>query len=481
MNITYNNRVEGQATNMITFTDIPNILKVLDDDYGSKAYYTLTFVGNLKGETNKDEQWYITLFGDTITNVLDPSNAVNKSFFVGQSPSATAASVARALRSCPNLAANFSVEHDGTSVTVTAYDNGSLFNGTDYFSTNIAQAYMGTSGQDGSASSDLQGALIDVDVYTDSEYVTTLEKNWYNGEAAFDMSPVLTTLSEYGRIMPYSFKISSLKGENYAVFGNIVGNYTSVGYMCNQGYKFLDNEFQVAQNYSRGAVRDVANNTILYLYKPSIDLSLYTGNNGGFTYKIEYLDSALNLIYSAETSVRCSSNSLLDFHITLDSPSGTYSYFNSAFYIDLTISHDKIRYNVIKPLKATEYSQRILWRNSYGGISFYDFTGQRSETRDLDLSTYQKNIFGYYDNTKNELNRVYNNEVDYTVTLKSHLFEHDGKYIFNDLLQSAEVWTVINGETYGILIDSISVEEQNQNNIYEATLRYKYSQKPSLL
>lgn len=477
MNITYNNLSSPEL--LVTFTDIPNILKVIDDDYGSKATYTLTFVGNLYGETTADSQWYITLFGDTISNVLDSNNAVNKAFYVSTANTATAASVARALRNCPNLAANFTVEHNGTSVVVKARDNGSIFQGN-YFESNINQAYMGRIGTDGYSNSQLQGALIDVDVYSNGEYLTTLEKNWYNGEAAFDMSPVLTTIAEIGKTVPYEFKVSSLKDGGYSVLGNIENNYISVGYMVNQGYKYLVlGEMVIAENVSRGASRDVENNMLLYTYANRIPVSFYCHNLGGLNYTVTYLDSAYNTITATTDSWRNtdSSQKLKQIDFVLDP-----TYFNQAFYIDITLgSTTTLRYNVIKPLKATEYWQRICWRNSYGGVSFFDFTGQRSETRNLELSTYQKNIFGYYDNEKNELNKSYDNKVEYTVTLKSHLFEHDGKYIFNDLLQSSDVWTEINGETYGILIDSVSVEEQNQNNIYEATVRYKYSQEPSLL
>jgi hypothetical protein len=78
-----------------------------------------------------------------------------------------------------------------------------------------------------------------------------------------------------------------------------------------------------------------------------------------------------------------------------------------------------------------------------------------------------------------ELTKPYNNKVDYSVTLKSHLFEHDGKYIFNDLIQSGKIWTEINNNFYEIILDSVSVEEQNNNDIYEATVKYHYSQVPS--
>lgn len=481
--ITYNNL--GSPTNIVTFTDVPNILKVEDSDGGSYATFNFTINSSLKGVTTADGQWYITFLGETISNVLDPDNAVNKNFYISSNNTSTAASMVKAFRNCPGIIANFNVElvDSGgvTGVKLTAKGVGTIWtNMTNYLDTNIENTYMTMNGTDGSASSSLNGALIDVDVYSNDNYITTLEKNWYGGEASFNMSPVLTTISEYGRVVPYNFKISSIKNGEYALLGTVNSNYTTPGYMVNQGSKFLVlSGLQVAQNYSRGASREFDNNTILYVYKPVIDISVYAGNSGGFTQKIEFLDSAFNIIGSSTTQRSIQSYSLIDLQINLN-VSGN-AYFPLAFYVDVTLGALKVRYNVIKPLKSTEYSQRILWRNSYGGISFFDFTGQRSETRDVDISTYQKNIFDYYTDPMNELEKVYDNEVKYTVTLKSHLFEHDGKYIFNDLIQSGEVWTEINGQNYGIIIDSVSVDETDRNDIYEATVKYHYSQEPSLI
>ena len=482
MEITYNNQT---TQNIITLTDVPNILKVEDESGGTYATLIFVIANNFKSITTSDNQWYITFLGETITNVMSPQNAVNKNFYVSNSNVSTASSMAKAFRNCPTVIANFDVEQVdfgiARGVRLTAKAVGTVWTGiSDYLSTNIPSSYLSVSPQDGEAWSDLQGALIDVDVYSDGNYITTLEKSWYNGEAAFNMSPVLTTISRVGEIVPYTFRISSIKDGEYATLGNISTNYSTVGYMCNQGYKYLNNDFSIAQNFSRGTSREFENNTILYLYEPKINISLYTGNNGGFSYSIDYLDSAFNNITPTITATkRCSSNSLLDLEFALNHDGSAH--FPSAFYIDLTLGSLKVRYNVIKPLKATEYGQRILWRNSYGGISFFDFTGQKSETRDVEISTYQKNIFDYYTDEMNELNKIYDNEVKYTVTLKSHLFEIDGKYIFNDLLQSPLVWTEINGETYAIIIDSVSVDETDNNNVYEATVKYHYSQEPSLI
>lgn len=478
--INYNKNEYGSG--MITFTDIPNILSVQDSDYGTYATLNLVINTSFKDNTTSDGQWYITFLGETITNVLDPQNAVNKNFYVASTPISTAASIARAFRNCPSIAANFNIENTtygiASAVKLTAKAVGTVWtNISNDYKTNISNDYVSVYAENGSADSDLVGALIDVDVYKNGDYITTLEKNWYGGEAAFDMSPVLTTFAEYGDAIPYTFIVSSIKDGEYSLLGEIDTNYISVGYMCNQGSKYLYNSgLNFAQNFSRGAERNVENNTLLYVYYPLVELSFYNGSSTSFNITIEYLDSAYNVIRTDSTIWRFNGKILNNLHLPLDD-----TYFNQAFYVDITVGTKKVRYNVIKPLKATEYSQRILWRNSYGGISFFDFTGQRSETRDVDISTYQKNIFGYYDAGKNELEKVYDNEVKYSVTLKSHLFEHDGKYIFNDLIQSAEVWTEINGQDYAIILDSVSVDETDNNNIYEATVKYRYSQSPSLI
>lgn len=477
--ITYNGLLA--PSNLITFTDVPNILKVEDSAGGTYATLTLTFDGNLKSTTTKDGQWYITFLGETISNVVDYNNAVNKNFYVSAFPDSTAASVADALRNCPTIAAHFTVDHsDDDVVTVKARAVGTMWSSmTNYFSTNITNTYLSYTAIDGSATSSLAGSIISVRVASRGNYVTTLSKSYYGSECAFNMSPLLTTLAKPGMTVPYNYDVSYVKNGTYSLLGQVNNNHISVGYMVNQGQKFLVNtSLNIAQNYSRGTSRGIENNTILYVYGTTIPISFYNGNTNTLTIRTVYRDSALGEITASTTSWGNTDNNrkLWDINVVLSS-----QYLAKAFYVDVEIGSKIIRYNVIKPIKATEYYQRIYWRNSYGGISFFDFTGAKSESRDVDVETYQKNIFDYYTDSKNELDKIYNNDVKYTVTLKSHLFEKDGKYIFNDMMQSPELWVERNGETYGIIIESVSVEEQDRNNIYEATVKYRYSQKPSLI
>lgn len=482
MDITYNG-IQG-ANNLVTFTDVPNILKVEDDGGGTYATFSLIFNGNLKSSTTKDGQWYITFLGETITNVVDYNNAVNKNFYVSTSSESTAASVCRAFRNCPGIYANFTIEHGESEVEIRARAVGSVWSGMrSFFETNIPAARLEYTAYDGSANSSLAGALINVNVIVNGKYITALAKNYYGKECAFDVSPVLTSVAKIGETVPYHFHVSYTKDGEYTYLGRVGGgdNHIAQGYMVNQGSKYLDitqSSVVIAQNFSRGTAKGLANNTILYLYGNTIPVTFYRNGSSSVAILVEYKNSAYETISSVTTSYDDSdvSNKLKETTLVL-----TSSLLERSFYVDVTINSQTIRYNVIKPVKATEYYQRIYWRNSYGGISFFDFTGQKSETRDVDVSTYQKSIFDYYSSPKNELEMIYDNDVKYFVTLKSHLFEKDGKYVFNDLMQSPYVWTVVNGEEYLIIIDSVSVEEQDRNDIYEATVKYRYSQKPSLI
>ena len=204
--ITYNNRSIGNASNLVTFTDIPNILKVTDASGGTKQTISLTFNGNLAGVVHTDP-WIITIQGETISSVDTFDKAINKSFFVSTSNNTTAASAARALKNCPNIAALYTVQQYQNGIILTARDIGSF---TVTVDSNISSTYLTRIVTQGSSQSQLVGSKIDVDVYNGSDYITTLEKNFYNGEAAFNMSPVLTTFAKRSKTEPYLFRLNTI-------------------------------------------------------------------------------------------------------------------------------------------------------------------------------------------------------------------------------------------------------------------------------
>lgn len=497
---------ETQENNLITFTDIPNIVKVEDDvdvENAQKAYLYFTVSGVNSLPVTGDGQYTIMVEGETISNVTDPANAINKNFYISSAANgdkATALSIARAFRNCPTIAANWNIQQDGNIVKLDER-NPIQTDTQSYYSDILSPNWNGKitlQAMDAQNISNLTSAKVMLDIFkSDNDiYVTTLEKTCNLNKVAFNLSPVLTTFAEYGKAIPFKFKLSYLT--SWGAYFDVNDkdedkNYISIGYLCNQGNKYLaKDEFAFAQNMSRGnawpnqtsTLGTIVNNSLLYIYEPYIPVSFYRGNLGGATVTINYLDSAFNVIGTQTQTWHNTDSSkvLVEKGYVLNASQQYAAYFSNAFYIDFAFGTNIIRYNVIKPLYATEGCQRIYFRNSYGGISFFDFTGKKTETRTLDLQTYNKNIYDFYTDEMNELEKTYNNDVNYEVTLKSHLFEEDGKYIFNDMLQSSKLWTVVNGQTYAIILDNVSVEEiDSNNNIYEATIRFRYSMTPSIL
>lgn len=475
MDITYNGLFEPSA-DILTFTDVPNILKIQEQITGEKADITLYFEGNLRTSVTGDSQYYITILGETITNVMNPQNATNKRFYISGDEDATAMQVARALRNCSGIAAQFNIIHNGPEILLLAKTIGAKgLNNPNSIQRNIPSDKLTIEYGDGNAYSVLYNGKVDVDVYSGStadpeKYVTTLEKNFYGDECAFDLSPVFATFSNFGITTPYQCRISNIvdNGE-YNHLGYISGN-TTVGYLANQSYKFLPTEgVQILLNNNRPIIR--------YTYDNMISMSLLC-NEGrfGWDYTVVCRDSANNVVSQWTTIGRRTSDNLIVDSNAVVIPESAMA---DTYYVDVTVENATYRWNVIKPLKATEYYQRVYWRNEYGGIEFFDFTGGRSETEGISKETYEKNIFDLYDYSNYdgfELKKVYKNDIDKKVTLTSHLMEENGKYVFNSLAKSKQAWTFINGEKKYIIVENVEVNEDSAyNNIYTAKITYSYS------
>ena len=473
MNITYNNL--SSPSNILTFTEIPNILKISENVTGTKCTIQFMMGNGLRQTVTGDSQYYITLFGETISNVMSPENTNNKRFYISDDAESTAMSIARAFRNCGGLNADFDIFGNGSTVEIIAKTIGKKITTANYLQRNIPGDKMSVSVQDGSSTSILFNSKIQVDVYNSNaasvnNFITTLEKNWYGDECAFDMSPVLSTFSEYGQTQPYTFVLNVYRDNGeWQNQGTVSGN-TTIGYHANQSdkYKYAQGA-QMLLNKNRGT-----NGTmILYTYNNVIPYSVLCGiDTSGWNVKVSVKDSAFNEVYAnTSTSRRTTPNMIIDTSATIPQTA-----IKNGYYVDITVGTQTTRFNIIKPLKATEYYQRILWRNEYGGISFFDFTGSRSESDSVDIETYEKNIFDYHDNNEFERKMIYKNDYKKTVSLTSHLLEEDGKWIFNSLMRSKKVWTTINGKTYYIIPKSIDVQEdQTYNNIYTAKLTYEYS------
>ena len=138
--------------------------------------------------------------------------------------------------------------------------------------------------------------------------------------------------------------------------------------MVNQGEKFLNTYPMFAQNVSRGT--SSPSKMVLYTYLSTIPVTIYS-DDVVETVNITYYDSSLQQIGTGFSNVNIY-NGIGQSDIALNS-----NLFNSAYYVDLSLENGQIiRYNVIKPVDANSRCQRVYYHNSYGGVSFFDFTGQ---------------------------------------------------------------------------------------------------------
>lgn len=473
MQLTYNNIEE--PTNILTFSDVPNILKVSEDTTGTYAVINLFFEGNLRQTVTADSQYYVTIMGETVSNVMSPSLSNNKRFYIDANEDCTAMNVAMALRNCSSIAANYNVVAHGPDIYLTAKTIGKKNINSSKLLTNIPSEHLSMNYTDGESYSVLFNSKITVDVYSGTtfaieNYVTTLEKYFYGNECAFNMSPMLATLSEFGKSTPYLLNVNMITENGQWQQIGAESGLTTVGYHCNGSDKF-----KYAQGCDFLINRKYGNKKqVFYTYDSLIPFSVLLGDDrSGFNVAVSVKDSAFNELYTYTSIGRRSSESVLvDWNVSIPS-----QYFTSAYYVDVQIdSNEPIRFNVIKPLKATEYFQRVYWRNEYGGISFFDFTGAKTETQSVNIDTYEKNVFDYYTTYAFEKKRIYKNDSEKSVKLTSHLMEENGKYIFASLAKSKRVWTDVAGSTYYIIPTNIEVnEDQNYNGIFTANLTYKYS------
>ena len=466
MNLTYNGVSNPQ--NMLTFSDVHNILKVTDDVVGTLTSIKLTIEPT---STSTDGQYYLTLLGETVTTVANPSNASNKRFYVGNSKAANAIYLAKALSSCPSIAANYYIyAQDGTCNIVAKIIGLVITDTANMIQTNIPQNKYTVTLQNGTSTSKLLGSRVVANIMSDDKYVTTLEKTLYGGECAFDMSQVLSTISEYGKTKPYSISVSALLLDGGMTNLGNINACTTNGYIANSSSKYLTLNSEIALNTTVGD-----SNIIFYTYGSTIPFSiLRNSNSGGITYTVNYKDSTRTTIKTESFNKRFSweDTNLVDTSISIPT-----SIKDRVYYVDIVLGNKTYTFNVIKPLKTVGTWKRVYWRNEYGGIQFFDFTSAEVESHSFEIETYEKNIFDYYEDNDSELKRIYKSTNAMSIKLKSHIMERDGRWVFNSLERSKRLWVEENGIKRYIIPNSVEVtEEADYNGLYTATLKYQYSE-----
>lgn len=489
----------SNPSNIITFTNCPTILTVSEEEtVPSHANYRFSI--NPSGLT-QGKDYYISINGYQIHSVWEQENEVGQKFYLTKDTSLAsqryiASSIVKALRNVGALAANYKIfqtldDNGLASATVCVYskDIGSKNNIS--FATNMPSSAYTTLPSGGySTNSLLQGKnnYVGVEIYKAgiitkpggaspnltyslSYYVTSLKKNYIGGDLSFDLSPIFSSLTDYNDMSEFYISVYTVSDNKVTNTVYIPKIYAVNGYLVNQGTSFIPafTDVKLAQNVYKGESKSTENNTILYIYGDLLTFSLYSTNSvTSLKATVNYLDSALNTVYTAEHTLFLSTGlTRVDLPITQ----------NDRFaYIDVTVDGlSPIRYNIIKPLTATAETQRIYWTNSYGGVSFFDFTGDRTEQRKTDVEYYQTQLFDYYKKSYMERNKVYNKDVSVSVTLKTHNIEKDGQWTLFDLQNSWNAWTVVNDKTYKITINDLKITESSVTGIYQGEITYEYS------
>lgn len=482
--------------NIITFTNCPTILTVSDTWTGTKEGFTIE-VQSLSGLTDVEDK-YISINGYKISGTSDLSKSVGNRFYITSSNTLSnrvlaARTICNALNTIGGLSSQYNIwqETDGNgsfiaTVRLEAKDIGIKSGTIDH---NFSRSIISTSKTSGSITSTFNGNTTNkvcIDVYRKTSmdrintvstamgtFITTIEKNAFGGEISFDLSPLFKSYTDEDSMSQFQLVVYSMVDSSITLLKMLRNIYAVNGYLVNQGGSFMPrfNGCVLAQNVKRGTGSASLNNSILYVYEPSIVLSLFTDNTiSSMNVQISYISSALASV-GTQNQVIFAGQNLSTFEINLNQ-----IMLNRSAYVDIMIPNlGTLRYNVIKPLHATDEQQRIYWNNSYGGTSFFDFTGTRTEERKTDIETYDKSLFDYYKSNRAELKKIYSKDVEITVTLTTHNITRDGTWQLFDLQNSFNAWTTVNGKEYGIHITDIKVDETDVAGIYTAEIEYTYS------
>lgn len=447
---------------MVVFDDIYNIVSVREEITGTKEQWYISVSGTLSATENG--QWSLSFMGDTITNVLDPKDANGSFFYVKPNDTAsTAASICNALRNCPNVYANFSIYTEGQPlVTLEAKNIGNV---TDAIQSDMVGNGISLAHNDGSVNSTLQGANVTCEIFDDTTNVNIpLSKTFYNDETAFDISSVLSTFAEYDKVKPFTCMLSHISND---------GTYTNDGYFTSnvvKGFKasYSDNWIE---EYSKLLIAH-PDEYKLWTYGNKVEIAYFITGSGRTSLTFTAMDSNGTTLDTSSNTISGYGNPEIR-RATYTIPGQLY---NSVFKVKVEFANDEVMFNVIKPIKAASEYKRIMFHNAYGGISYFDFTGEQTETFTISKKNYYKNIYDYYTNPDYEEEKTYDTGKQSEYQLTSHLLEKDSLFITEEMAKSKDTWLATEDKVEHIIITNVSQErDSSYPHLYRISIKYRKS------
>lgn len=493
-----NIKINGNSTlnNIVCFSYAPTILELSSNTGGSYTIHQFDFDSTFSGIGYSDN-YYIKINNVTLNRVSTISQAKGYYFYMTDTSDAIKQklmleTLADAIKRIPEVLAGYEAyvvsDNDGKRTNRLMIKSIELGNNTPLtIEHNIP--FLKQSTQTGTASTEFKDGSVNIEIYKMANaakpkytttlkgtYITTLSKHTANDEKVrFDLSPIFASLTNDGEVGHFNLFIYNRTDTAITEIQYLDKIYNVNGYLINQGGEYISelNSAKIALNAQRGTNRDFLNNTILYVYDQTIPVSVYATNGVNvLNYKIKYVGSDTTTLIEVEKTANLTKPlNHLDIELSAN-------YLSQAKYVDIVFTSynlGTLRFNVIKPIRATDECQRVYWYNSWGGISFFDFTGNRTEERKVTNTTYQDSILNYYDNDINEREYVYEKENEITVKLTTHNIVKDAQWHLFDLQQSRNAWTYINGEKYRIIVSDLTITETSVTDIYTATIEYTYS------
>lgn len=463
MELTFNNLDFSQTSpDIVVFDDIYNLVSMKEEITGAKELWLIS-VNGLTATQNAE--WSLSFLGNTITNVLLPEDAKGSFFYIRPSDNvSTAASICNALRNCPNIYANFSIYTEGMPyVTLEAKNVGNI---SDTIQSNMVGHGLTLTHNAGTVSSNLQGANVTCEVFDDTTNENIpLVKTFYNDEVAFNISSILATFAEYEKVKPFTCMVSHIDNS-----GQYTTDHDFQSYVV-RGYK---------TSYSTNYMQDYATLLIphpdeykLWTYGSKVEVAYYINGSGRTSLTFTTMDSNGTVIDTNSNTISGYGHPEIR-RATYTIPGQLY---NSAFSVKVEFANDEVLFNVAKPLKTTDSYTRLMWYNEMGGISYFDFIGDKSETLTINKKDYNKNIYDYYVNPAYEEEKVYDTGKQTEYSLSSHLVEKDSLFITESLSMAKSVWiSTTENKVEHIIITSVSQDKDSSYpHLYRINVKYRKS------
>lgn len=501
-----NNILASSFSDYLIFSHIPNIVTVESTGVITYQKMELDYSGLY---VNPNIQHYFRIGDFTVysTNVFNEND--NRTFYIGGSNDSTIHNLIKVLRNIPQIDMNynFNINENTESFTITSKNEKLL--GTMQVSNNMG---IGIDRNVPGANTDQLVGRKETKVFVELYYnpnnakinqsatnvdnlslLTTLEKTYYKNSVSFDITPVISTIAEYGVGKEIYIKTYAIVDGNYASVGEISKVYITKGYESNVINRYLpiinyemDNSVRLLTT-NRDMYLDDANNadtnaSKIWLYSPySVYASIISSEVTAFNITIIYYNSDGSIITSTAHNNRYDGNIQSLYNntgrnfINFDATN-----FKKASYI--IVKHNNgtedpsfyMRFDVIHPPYNVEKHLRVYWYNEIGGISQTDFVGELITTDKASSTTYKENNLNYYNsNRKGEI--IYSNDTEKTYSITSHIVSKNDLETYRSLLNSYNVWDL---NPYGntkrtIIITNMTFEKQGED-AYVVHLEFKY-------